>query len=90
MYVFHVGIIGCLLHCGVCLGRPFISATCALVSSATHYIVRLLEGSMMVLHLSGIPLIQTASSWDVAKQGVSLLFHLFGSFHSSTYISPYV
>ena len=30
---------------------------------------------------------QAASSYDVAKQGVSLLFRLFGSFNSSTYIS---
>ena len=28
------------------------------------------------------------SGWDVTKQGVGLLFRLFGSFHSCIYISP--
>ena len=31
---------------------------------------------------------QTASRWDVTKQAGSLLFHLFGYFHSSIYIAP--
>ena len=33
-------------------------------------------------------LLLSSSSWDVTKQEVSILFRLFGSFHSSTYISP--
>ena len=35
-----------------------------------------------------LSLLQAANWWDVTKQGVSPLFHLFGSFHSGTYISP--
>ena len=41
----------------------------------------LYEGSRMVSHLSesAFLTLEAASCWDVTEQGMSLLFHLFGS-----------
>ena len=56
--------------------EPTVSTCNLTIDLLCCCIVQLLEGNMMGLHLSG-------SQFD-GQTGRSLLFHLFGSFYSST------
>ena len=67
---------------------PCPITTCPLTFSATRYIVRLLQGSRMVSHLSGSSFLTSVGHVSGCDQIGNECLVLSVWFHSSTYISP--